>query len=92
MSPGDSALGDDLDPRVDTANHYYINKYPGSAEVFGPGKNFMDHFDADQYSSERKEHLYYPFASRDEWEFASYLLQSNLSMAAIDKLLKLELV
>ncbi|KJA12854.1 hypothetical protein HYPSUDRAFT_152210 [Hypholoma sublateritium FD-334 SS-4] len=106
-APDDSPL-DDNEPRspdTDTSSiresdgdtrqdpsYYHILEYPGSAKVFGPGINFMDKFDQDQYASERREHLYYPFASRDEWEFASYLLRSSLSMAAIDKLLKLELI
>lgn len=92
MLPGDPPSDDDPDPPINTSNHYHIDEYPGSAKVFGSGGTFMDKFDADQYSSERKEHLYYPFASRDEWELGSYLLRSSLSMGAIDKFLKLELV
>ncbi|KAF9455154.1 hypothetical protein BDZ94DRAFT_1180573, partial [Collybia nuda] len=52
----------------------------------------MDQFDEDQYTSERIHNLYYPFASRSEWEFGSFLLLSNLSIASIDKLLSLSLV
>ncbi|KAG0693661.1 hypothetical protein DFH29DRAFT_762430, partial [Suillus ampliporus] len=37
----------------------------------------------------RKDNLFYPFASKEEWEVADYLLHSSLSMAAIDKFLKL---
>ncbi|KAF8800937.1 hypothetical protein BYT27DRAFT_7227077 [Phlegmacium glaucopus] len=40
----------------------------------------------------RKGHLYYPFTLRDEWELASFLLCSRLSMAAVDHFLKLKLV
>ncbi|KAJ3904129.1 hypothetical protein F5879DRAFT_1010080 [Lentinula edodes] len=36
--------------------------------------------------------LYYPFASRPEWETASFLLNSSLSMQEIDIYLKLDLV
>lgn len=82
----------DLNPPADTSNHYYIDEYPGLAIFFDTGMSFMDKFDADQYLSERKENLYYPFTSRDEWELVSYLLRSSLSMAAIDKFLKLSLV
>jgi len=46
----------------------------------------------DQYSSFRKENLYYPFASWVDWQLASWLLCSHLSMAAIDSFLSLELV
>ena len=92
MLPGELPFNDESDSRINTSNHYHIDEYPGSAKVYGSGSNFMDRFDADQYSSERTEHPYYPFASRDEWEFGSYLLRSRLSMAAIDQLLNLELV
>jgi hypothetical protein len=52
----------------------------------------MDRCDKDRFTEMRKGHLYYPFASRDEWELASFLLRSSLSMAAVDRLLKLKLV
>ncbi|KAF9040949.1 hypothetical protein BJ165DRAFT_1327183, partial [Panaeolus papilionaceus] len=35
---------------------------------------------------------YYPFLTRDEWELASFLLQSGMSLAKIDQFLKLELL
>ena len=92
MLPDDAISDDNPRPDIQTSNHYHIDEYSGSAMVFGSGRNFMDKFDADQFSSERMEQPYYPFASRDEWELASYLLRSSLSMAAIDQLLKLELV
>ena len=82
----------DLDADIDTSDPRFIYEYPGAAKTFGMGQTFMDKFDADQFSSQRNIQLYYPFASRDEWELASYLLRSSLSMAAIDKFLKLELV
>ncbi|KAI5986735.1 hypothetical protein EDC04DRAFT_2589552, partial [Pisolithus marmoratus] len=34
----------------------------------------------------------FPWASRQEWGFASWLLESHLSMAAIDSLLSLEII
>jgi hypothetical protein len=52
----------------------------------------MDLFDADQFADQRKTNLYYPFASHEDWEFASFLLRSSLSMAEIDELLSLDLV
>ena len=76
-------------------NHHnisFIEKYPGAAQTFGWAKTFMDTFDADCHANKQKDHPYYPFSSRNEWEFASFLLCSNLSMNSIDKFLKLELV
>lgn len=76
----------------DHNNIPFIEKYPGAAQTFGRAKTFMDTFDADCHADKRKDHPYYPFASRNEWELASFLLRSNLSMTSIDNFLKLELV
>ncbi|KAG1805323.1 uncharacterized protein BJ212DRAFT_1210268, partial [Suillus subaureus] len=40
----------------------------------------------------RKENLFYPFALREEWEVADFLLHSALSMAAINKFLQLSML
>ena len=76
----------------DRHNTPFIEKYPGAGQTFGRAKTFMDTFDADCHADKRKDHPYYPFASRNEWEFASFLLRSNLSVNSIDRFLKLELV
>jgi hypothetical protein len=70
----------------------FVEEYEGAAKEYGTGTTFMDEFDCDQYAGERIINLYYPFASRDEWEFAAFLLRSDLSMASIDSLLSLNLV
>ena len=70
----------------------FVDEYEGAAKEYGTGTTFMDEFDRDQYAGERIKNLYYPFASRDEWEFAAFLLRSDLSMASIDSLLSLNLV
>ncbi|KAF8233430.1 hypothetical protein L208DRAFT_1266729 [Tricholoma matsutake] len=64
----------------------------GAAKEYGTSTTFMREFDGDQYAGERITNLYYPFVSRHEWEFAAFLLHSNLSMASIDSLLLLNLV
>lgn len=69
-----------------------VELFDGAAETYGAGTTFMDDFDQDQYAQQRSHNLYYPFASREEWELASFLLRSNLSMASIDKFLSLALV
>lgn len=71
---------------------HHVIEYPGASQIYGMGQTFMDKFDSDNYALQREQNLYYPFASRDEWEFASYLLRSSLSMSAINQLLRLELV
>ena len=70
----------------------FVEKFPGAAQTFGRAPTFMDLFDADLHADKRKRHPYYPFASKEEWQLASFLLCSDLSMNAIDKFLKLELV
>jgi hypothetical protein len=76
----------------DTIPPYYTKLFPGSSESFGIGKTYMDLFDDDEYAGNRKTNLYYPFASQPEWELASYLLKSGLSMVAVDDFLKLQMV
>jgi hypothetical protein len=66
--------------------------FEGAARLLGLGKTFMDRFNADPYSNIRKDNIYYPFTSRDEWELASFLLRSGMSMATIDEFLGLRLV
>lgn len=70
----------------------YTVEFPGAAQVLGYGKNAVDLFDEDQFSDLRKFNLFYPWASKGEWEVAQYLLKSSLSLADIDVFLKLELV
>ena len=64
----------------------------GSSKRIGTSTTFMDEFNCDQYVGERINNLYYLFVSRDEWEFAAFLLRSDLTMASIDSLLSLNLV
>jgi hypothetical protein len=71
---------------------FFTEFYPGASKIFGSGPTFIDNFDNDEFSEERQAHPYYPFASKDEWQMASFLLRSGLSMAALDQFFKLELV
>ena len=69
-----------------------VDEFQGARQTFGKGKTFLDDFNTDPYAAERHANLYYPFASKDEWELASFLLLSGLSMASITKFLSLRLV
>lgn len=71
---------------------HHTEVYPGAAQTYGKGSTFMDEFDDDEHAAMREDNLYYPWASRPEWELASFLLRSSLSMAAIDQFLSLDLV
>jgi hypothetical protein len=53
---------------------------------------FLDLFDTDEYVDCRKDNLFYPFASRNKWEVANFLLWSSLSMAAINEFLALSII
>ncbi|KAG0696400.1 hypothetical protein DFH29DRAFT_984627 [Suillus ampliporus] len=61
-------------------------------EVYDDGSTFLDLFDTDEYAECMVNNLYYPFASKEEWEVADYLLRLSLSMVAIDEFLKLSMV
>jgi hypothetical protein len=67
-------------------------EYAGAAKVYGQGQTFMDRFNADIYAEHRETNLYYPFASKEDWEIGNFLEGSSLSMAAIDTFLSLGLV
>lgn len=70
-----------------------VEQFPGAASIFLRQPNsFLERFDRDRFSQERRSNLYYPFASRADWEMGLWLTRSGLSMAAIDSLLSLELV
>jgi len=84
-------MGDPEDTEI-YANEPYIEEFEGAARIFGTGKTFMDKFDSDEYAQMRVENLFYPFSSRDEWELASFLLKSNLSIPMQDEFLNLNIV
>ncbi|KAG0705937.1 hypothetical protein DFH29DRAFT_799338 [Suillus ampliporus] len=68
-------------------------RYEGARTCYSKdGLTFLDLFDADEFAECRKENLFYPFASKEEWEIGDFLLCSPLSMAVIDVFLKLPLV
>ena len=52
----------------------------------------MQQFECDEFAEERTQNLFYPFASRTEWELAAFLLCLDLSLAALDMFLSLHLV
>ncbi|KAI6002572.1 hypothetical protein F5J12DRAFT_684197, partial [Pisolithus orientalis] len=60
--------------------------------TFGLGPTFMDKFNGNQFSNLQASNLYYPFNSHNEWELASWLLCSGLSMRAIDSFLSLSII
>lgn len=82
----------DMDVDDEDENERFFEIFEGAAGSSSGGTTFMDEFDKDPHASERIQNLYYPFVSRDEWELASYLLRSDLSVASINIFLSLSLV
>ncbi|KAI5992235.1 hypothetical protein EDD15DRAFT_2168646 [Pisolithus albus] len=60
--------------------------------MYKGGSTFINKFDADEFGQQRSSNIYYPFASRGDWELGSWLLRSGLSMGAIDVFLSLDLL
>jgi hypothetical protein len=75
-----------------TAGTTYREEFADAAQEWGVGETFMGKFDLDDFAELRKKNLYYPFASKDDWEMAAFLLRSGMSMALIDDFLNLQLV
>ncbi|KAG1723858.1 hypothetical protein EDB19DRAFT_1834448 [Suillus lakei] len=59
--------------------------------AFDEGYTFLRLFDADKNSIYRKMNLYYPFSGRREWQLATWILHSSLSMEKINSFLALEM-
>lgn len=77
---------------VPASHNEFLDLFPGSAEVYEGGYTFLGLFDADENSAHRVHNPYYLFSGRKEWEVASWLLRSGLSMGKIDLFLSLEMV
>jgi hypothetical protein len=92
MDPDLNNPGWPIEIDIEGTGENFIEEYDGAAKEYGLGKTFMMEFNNDSFSNERITNLYYPFKSRAEWEFAFFLLRSNLSMATIDTFLSLKLV
>ena len=87
MSDGSAMVIDALH-----ASNAIADEFQGASWTFGKGKTFLEEFNTDPHAAARGDNLYYPFASKEEWELASFLLLSGLSMASITKFLSLKLV
>jgi hypothetical protein len=67
-------------------------EFQGVAKPQGKGQSFSEWVDADQFADERINNIYYPFASKSEWQMASFLLRSGMTMKDIDDFLALDMV
>jgi hypothetical protein len=89
-------VADDQPTEGETASSlspFHTEFYPGAAQILdGKGETFMNIFNKDEHAEKRERNLYYPFTTQDEWELASFLLKSDLSMAETDDYLRLQMV
>jgi hypothetical protein len=76
----------------DVTGSMHREEFADAAHDWGAGETFMGKFDLDDFADQRQKNLYYPFASKEDWEMAAFLLRSGMSMALIDDFLKLQLV
>jgi hypothetical protein len=67
-----------------------VEEFPNAAQPIGSGQTFMEWLDSDQFALDRKKNIYYPFASKAEWEMASFLMRSSMTMKDIDDFFKLQ--
>jgi len=67
-------------------------EFPFAGRVFDRSGGFIDTFHMDKFSEERTQNPFYPFSSKGEWELASFLSRSGLSIRFIDEFLSLDLV
>ena len=71
---------------------YFLDYHTTASALLGRGQTFIDVFDEDRFAHLRRQNLYYPFTSRCDWELASFLHGSGLSMASINEFLSLQMV
>jgi hypothetical protein len=95
--PDSDAMAINLDPLSRflpgfQSTGYFREEFPGVGHFAVPGKTFMQKFDKDPHFSNRSDNVYYPFASREDWQLGHFLLSSGLSMALINQFLCLDLV
>jgi hypothetical protein len=83
---------DNSDSFSDVTGSMHREEFADVAPAWEAGETFMGKFDLDDFADQRKENLYYPFASKEDWELAAFLLRSGMSMALIDDFLKLQIV
>lgn len=83
-------------PSSENVPKSFRKEYPGAARIVDPGskqgQSFMYKFLQDEYAHLRTENLYYPFATSEEWQLASFLSRSPLSVAQTNEFLRLDLV
>ncbi|KAI6013393.1 hypothetical protein BKA83DRAFT_96544 [Pisolithus microcarpus] len=69
------------------AGHFCLGEhFKGTVIIYGIGDTFLRHFDMDRHFH-CQTNMYYPFTNFGDWEMANFLLQLNLSMREMKKML-----
>lgn len=78
----------------DSSSSSVKDEHPRAAGLdIEKGENIIDEiFRNDPFAAERKKNMYYPFRDKKDLEMGDWLARSGVSMAEIDKFLKLEWV
>ena len=95
IDPMESMDAMDLDsaPAASGPTQLHVREdYPIPPSTWPSDATFMTQFDQDPYAAHRSKNLYYPFASRGEWQLAFFLTSCGMSMNLINQFLRLELV
>ncbi|TFK70651.1 hypothetical protein BDN72DRAFT_896229 [Pluteus cervinus] len=92
LPPPEQIVNDNREQDVPPPPRFHIKKHPGAGTASSSDQNFMNRFDDDWFAEERKHNIYYPFASKEEWDVAFFLVRSRLSSAFIDEFLALPLI
>jgi hypothetical protein len=67
-------------------------EFPDAGVAYNRTEGFMGTFHNDTHAEERASNIYFPFQSKGEWEIASFLSSSGLSMKRIDEFLSMNVV
>jgi len=70
----------------------FIEFHSCAGKKYSRGQTFLERFDDDKHAPERSANLFFPFASKEDWQVGAWLSRSRLSMAAIDSFLSLPMV
>lgn len=88
-----SGFEDEGDHRDEIPDIPYVESFDGAGKDYGKARNALEDIDIhDMYPGEREECVYYPFKSEEDFAMAAWLLESGVSMAYINTLLKLPMV
>lgn len=85
---------EELHPRAEprTLENHSV-KHPTAGAAFGPSLTVLEDIRLnDKHAKERKNNIYYPFASKVDWEVGSWLSRLNVSMELVDEFFRLDFV